>query len=149
MTNILILPKKGVEDSNFARPRCFLIYNQIDFLQPPSSSSINKAKTKGYPGTNIDGNYNLLLTNRKLTLDVKHSTVNSRTHFELAEAVSSKKGGYFYPGINFILEYFAQECCGRSSLQEAAPVCSRVCPLVEASVISFFRQFVESIYIIC
>lgn len=71
-----------------------LVHNQIDYILLPRcfKSSINKTKTRTYPGANIGSDYGLVPTNLKLKLNMKAMRVSrfkiqnlniTRTRFDL------------------------------------------------------------------
>ena len=80
-------------------------HNQIDFILTPRrfKSSINRAKTRTYPGADIGSDHDLVLLNMKLRLKKKPNTSNPRIKFNLerlrdpaiAEIFQAQLGGRF------------------------------------------------------
>lgn len=77
-----------------------LVHNQIDYILLPRcfKSSINKTKTRTYPGANIGSDYGLVPTNLKLKLNMKAMRVSrfkiqnlniTQTRFDLKGGKSS------------------------------------------------------------
>ena len=60
------------------------VHNQIDFILTPQcfKSSINKSNIRPFPGADIGGDHDLVLTTMKLNLKTKRFTKNPRTLFD-------------------------------------------------------------------
>lgn len=60
-------------------------HNQIDYILTPRrfKSSINRAKTRTYPGADINSDHDLVLLNMKIKLKMKKSTTKPRIKFDL------------------------------------------------------------------
>ena len=81
------------------------IHNQIDFILAPKQfkSSINRAKTRTYPGADIGSDHDLVMLNMKLKLKSTKQTRNTRIKFDLEklkdpnihEAFQAEVGGRF------------------------------------------------------
>ena len=82
-----------------------LVHNQIDYILMPQryKSSINKAKTRTFPGADIGSDHDLVLTSLKLKLKTKRFQKSSRIRFDLeklkdpkiAEVFQAQVGGKF------------------------------------------------------
>ena len=80
-------------------------HNQIDFILVPQrfKSSVNKAKTRTFPGADIGSDHDMVLANFKLKLKAKRSPKSSRISFdldqlkdpEIAHAYQARVGGKF------------------------------------------------------
>ena len=80
-------------------------HNQIDFILTPRrfKSSINRAKTRTYPGADIGSDHDLVLMTMKLRLKKKPHTANPRIKFDLerlkdpdvADIFQARLGGRF------------------------------------------------------
>ena len=81
------------------------IQNQIDYILVPQrfKSSINKAKTRAFPGAEVGSDHNLVLTSLKLKLKTQRPTKSTRIRFDLdrlkdsnvAEEFRATVGGKF------------------------------------------------------
>ena len=62
-----------------------LVHNQIDFILTPRrfKSSINKARTRTYPGADIGSDHDLVLMVMKLKLKKKYKAANPRIRFDV------------------------------------------------------------------
>ena len=79
--------------------------NLIDFILTPLrfKSSINRAKTRTYPGADVGSDHDLVLLTMKMKLKKKHQSANPRIKFNLvklhdpavAEVFKAKLGGRF------------------------------------------------------
>lgn len=82
-----------------------LVHNQIDYILMPQryKSSINKAKTRAFPGADVGSDHDLVLTRLKLKLKIKRSQKSPRIRFDLeklkdpkiAEVFQAQVGGKF------------------------------------------------------
>ncbi|XP_076438321.1 uncharacterized protein LOC143277407 [Babylonia areolata] len=80
-------------------------HNQIDFVLTPRrfKSSINRAKTRTYPGADIGSDHDLVLLTMKMKLKKKHQAVQPRIKFdleklkdpEIEEVFQAQLGGRF------------------------------------------------------
>jgi len=80
-------------------------HNQIDFILMPQrfKSSINKAKTRTYPGADIGSDHDLVLASFKLKLKCQRKTPSSRLRFDIeklkdqtvADVFQAEVGGRF------------------------------------------------------
>lgn len=80
-------------------------HNQIDFILTPKrfKSSINKAKTRTYPGADIGSDHDMVLLNLKMRLKKKKQSTNTRIRFDLEKlldpniekAFQARLGGRF------------------------------------------------------
>ncbi|GFR92330.1 craniofacial development protein 2-like [Elysia marginata] len=61
------------------------VHNQIDYILAPQryKSSINKAMTRTYPGSDIGSDHDLVLATFKLKLNSKRKAKSPRLHFDL------------------------------------------------------------------
>ena len=68
------------------------VHNQIDFILALQyfKSSISKAKTKTFPGTNIGSYHDLVMTTFKLKLKAKHCPKIPHIHFDLEKLKDPK-----------------------------------------------------------
>ena len=68
------------------------VHNQIDFILAPQcfKSSINKAKMKIFPGTNLGSDHDLMMTTFKLKLKAKHWPKNTHIDFNLEKLKDPK-----------------------------------------------------------
>ena len=81
------------------------IHNQIDYILVPQrfKSSVNKPKTRTFPGADIGSDHDLVMTTLKLKLKVKRRPQNPSIHLdletlndpEIAEVFKAKVGGKF------------------------------------------------------
>ena len=82
-----------------------LVHNQIDFILTPQrfKSSINKAKTRTFPGADVGSDHDLVMTTIKLKLLAKRTPQSPRIRFDLeklkdpgiAEVFQAQVGGKF------------------------------------------------------
>ena len=82
-----------------------MVHNQIDYILTPwhFKSSINKAKTRTYPGADIGSDHDLVLLVMKVKLKKKQKPTNPRIKFDLeklddpevAEIFQARIGGRF------------------------------------------------------
>ena len=82
-----------------------MVHNQIDYILTPRrfKSSINKAKTRTYPGADIGSDHDLVLLVMKVKLKKKQKPANPRIKFDLeklddpevAEIFQARIGGRF------------------------------------------------------
>lgn len=63
------------------------VHNQIDFILAPQShkSSINKAYTRTFPGTDVSSDHNLVLSTFKMKLNSKYSPKSPCIHSDLGK----------------------------------------------------------------
>ena len=90
-----------------------LYHNQIDYILTPSrfKSSVNKARTRSYPGADVGSDHDLVLTTIRLKLKSKNKKKSPRIKFDLdklkdpniLEVFQAKIGGKF-AALNFIQE---------------------------------------------
>ena len=81
------------------------VHNRIDFILAPQrfKSSINKAKTRSFPGADIGSDHDLVMTTLKLKLRANKCARTTRIHLDLeklkdprvAEAFQAQVGGKF------------------------------------------------------
>mgnify|MGYP006273469667 CR=1 FL=1 len=81
------------------------IHNQIDYILTPRriKSSINRAKTRTYPGADVGSDHDLVLLNMKMKLKKKYQAARTRIKFDLeklrdpevAEVFQAQLGGRF------------------------------------------------------
>ena len=82
-----------------------IVHNQIDYILTPRrfKSSVNKAKTRTYPGADIGSDHDLVLLVMKLKLKKRQKPANPRIKFDLerlddpevAEIFQARIGGRF------------------------------------------------------
>ena len=82
-----------------------IVHNQIDYILTPRrfKSSVNKAKTRTYPGADIGSDHDLVLLVMKMKLKKRQKPANPRIKFdlerledpEIAEIFEAKIGGRF------------------------------------------------------
>ena len=80
-------------------------HNQIDFIMTPRrfKSSINRAKTRTYPGADVGSDHDLVLLTIKIKLKKNNKSTNNRIKFDLeklkdpsiAETFKAQLGGKF------------------------------------------------------
>ena len=73
------------------------IHNQIDFILTPQryKSSINKAKTRTFPGADIGSDHDLVMTTIKLKLKAKRCPKNPRIRFDLEKLTDPEVADIF------------------------------------------------------
>ena len=82
-----------------------MVHNQIDYILTPRrfKSSVNRAKTRTYPGADIGSDHNLVLLTMKIKLKKKYKAAQTRIKFDLeklkdpevAEMFQAQLGGKF------------------------------------------------------